>query len=143
MKVKAIQTGDLSFEIDQYGYKYTVDASPENGGKGKGPTPKDLLLGALMGCSGMDIASILKKMHVDYDEFTMNSEAVNTEDHPKIYKEVFVEYHIKGRDDLDTDKINRAVELSMTKYCGVSAILKKNSPIRYKTFLNDRLIHEE
>lgn len=143
MKVKAIQTGDLSFEIDQYGFKYTVDASPENGGKEKGPTPKDLLLGALMGCSGMDIASILKKMHIDYDEFTMNSEAANTEDHPKIYKEIFVEYHIKGRDDLDIEKINRAVELSMTRYCGVSAMLKKNSPIRYKTFLNDRLIHEE
>lgn len=143
MKITAKQTGDLSFEIDQFGHKYTVDTTKEHGGNDSGPSPKALLLGALMGCSGMDVASILKKMHVDYEDFTMSADATQTEEHPKVYKEIFLEYYFKGRDDLDTEKINRAVELSMTKYCGVSAMLRKNSPIHYKTFLNGRMIHEE
>jgi len=143
MKVKAIQTGDLSFEIDQFGHKYTLDTKKEFGGTDKGPSPKALLLGGLLGCSGMDVASILKKMHVEYDELLMTAEAEQTEDHPKVYKDIFLEYLIKGKDDLDIEKIKRAVELSMTKYCGVSAMLRKNSPIHYKIFLNQRLIHEE
>jgi putative redox protein len=143
MKVKAVQTGDLSFEIDQFGHKYTVDVPVEGGGTDKGPTPKALLLGGLLGCSGMDVASILKKMRVEYDELSMTADAEQTEDHPKVYKDIFVEYFFKGKDDLDITKIKRAVELSMTKYCGVSAMLSKNSPIHYKIFLNERLIHEE
>ena len=143
MKVKAIQTGDLSFEIDQFGHKYTVDIPIDKGGTGKGPTPKALLLGGLMGCSGMDVASILKKMRIEYDEFTMTAEADQTEEDPKVYKDIVLEYFFKGKDDLDVTKIKRAVELSMTKYCGVSAMLSKNSPIFYKIFLNERLIHEE
>jgi putative redox protein len=143
VKVKAIQTGDLSFEIDQFGHKYTVDTKKEFGGNDSGPSPKALLLGGLLGCSGMDVASILKKMHVEYDELTMTAESEQTKDHPMVYKDIFVEYHIKGKDDLDLEKIKRSVELSMTKYCGVSAMLSKNSPIHYKIFLNERLIHEE
>lgn len=143
MKVKAIQTGDLSFEIDQFGHKYTLDIPKEKGGTDKGPTPKALLLGGLMGCSGMDVASILKKMRIEYDEFTMTAEADQTDSDPKVYKDIYLEYFIKGKDDLDITKIKRAVELSMTKYCGVSAMLSKNSPIHYKIYLNERLIHEE
>jgi putative redox protein len=143
MKVTAVQTGDLSFEIDQFGHKYTVDTTKEHGGNDSGPSPKALLLGGLLGCSGMDVASILKKMHVEYDELSMSAEADQTEEHPKVYKNISVEYLIRGRDDLDIEKIKRAVELSMTKYCGVSAMLRKNSPINYKIFLNERLIHEE
>lgn len=143
MKVKAIQTGDLSFEIDQFGQKYTVDTTKEHGGKDSGPTPNALLLGGLMGCSGMDVASILKKMHVEYDEFTMTAEADSEKEYPQVYKDIFLEYFIKGKDDLDTEKIKRAAELSLTKYCPVAAMLRKNSPIHYKIFLNDRLIHEE
>ncbi|MBU4485796.1 MAG: OsmC family protein [Candidatus Delongbacteria bacterium] len=142
MKVKAIQTGNLSFEIDQSGHKYTVDTKKEFGGDDKGPSPKALLLGGLLGCSGMDVASVLKKMHIEYEELSMTADAEQTEEHPKIYKDIMMEYFIKGSDDLDITKIKRAVELSMTKYCGVAAMLRKNSTIRYKIFLNDRLIHE-
>jgi putative redox protein len=143
MKVKAIQTGDLSFEIDQFGHKYTVDTKKEHGGNDSGPSPKALLLGGLLGCSGMDVASILKKMHIEYDEFSMTVEADQTKEHPMVYKDINLEYIIKGSPDLNIDKIKRAVELSMTTYCGVSAMLRKNSDIHYKIFLNERLIHEE
>ncbi len=143
MKVKAIQTGDLSFEVDQFGHKYTVDTKKEYGGNDSGPSPKALLLGGLLGCSGMDIASILQKMRIEYDSLSMTAEADQTEKHPMVYKDIFVEYFIKGNDDLDIEKIKRAVELSITTYCGVAAMLRKNSPIHYKIFLNERLIHEE
>ncbi|MFO7810855.1 MAG: OsmC family protein [Candidatus Delongbacteria bacterium] len=143
MKIKAVQTGDLSFEIDQSGHKYTLDTTVENGGSDKGPTPKPLLLSALMGCSGMDIASILKKMHVDHKNFSMTAEGRSAEDYPQIYEEIFVEYIFRGSEDIDGSKLKRAVELSLTKYCPVAAMLSKSSGIIYKIFLNDRMLYEE
>ena len=141
MKVRAVQTGDLSFEIDQFGHKYTVDTKKELGGNDSGPTPKGLLLGGLLGCSGMDIASILKKMRVEYDELSMTAEADSAKEHPMIYKGIHLQYFIKGRDDLDIEKIKRAVELSITKYCPVAAILSKSATINYSVHLNERLIY--
>ena len=143
MKIKAIQKGNLAFEIDQGGHKYTVDAEEAVGGENKGPSPKGLLLGGLAGCTGMDVASILKKMHIEYDTFEINVDAGQTEEHPKIYKDIMIEFRINGQDDLDIDKIKRAVELSQNRYCGVSDMLKKASKMNYKIFLNGRMIHEE
>ncbi len=143
MIIKAVQKGNLAFEIDQKGHKYFVDGAKEFGGEDKGPSPKGLLLGGLAGCTGMDVASILQKMHVKYDDLTITVDAGQTEEHPKIYKNIVIEYHITGPDDIDPEKIKRAVELSHEKYCGVSAMLRKASDIHNKIFLNNRLLHEE
>lgn len=143
MKIKAVQKGNLAFEIEQGGHKYFVDGAKEFGGEDKGPSPKGLLLGGLAGCTGMDVASILKKMHIKYESLEVYVDAGQTDEHPKIYKDIVIEYHLTGSDDLDIEKIKRAVELSQDRYCGVSAMLKKASDIHHKIFLNDRIIYEE
>lgn len=143
MKVKAVQNGNLSFEINQEGYKYIVDAEEVVGGENKGPSPKGLLLGGLAGCTGMDVASILKKMRIEYDNFEVTVDAGLTSEHPKIYKDIVLEFRITGSDDLDIDKLKRAVELSQYRYCGVSEMLRRSSVIRYKIYLNGRIIYEE
>jgi putative redox protein len=141
MKVTGTQNGYLSFDIQQDGYQIVVDASDKVGGENKGPTPKGLLISGLIGCTGMDVASILRKMKIDYDKLELSAETELTEDHPKVFKEITVNYYLEGDPDMDKAKIIRAVELSMTKYCGVTEMLKKNSDINYSIYLNEEEIH--
>jgi putative redox protein len=93
--------------------------------------PKALLLSALAGCSGTDVVDILKKMRIDFSDFSIEAEADQTEEHPKVYKDINITYRIKT-DTENRDKVIKAIDLSLEKYCGVSAMLKKNSPIHYR-----------
>ena len=93
--------------------------------------PKALLLAGLAGCSGIDVVDILEKMKVQFSDLSMETEAEQTDEHPKVFKEIVITYMIKT--DLENqEKVRKAVELSLDKYCGVSAMLKKNSAINYK-----------
>lgn len=141
MIVKAIHKGDMAFEITQGNHNYFVDAKKEFGGTDKGPSPKGLLLSGLIGCTGMDTVSILKKMHIDYNDFTITAETELTEEHPKVFKDIYIIYNFEAKDNIDDSKLIRAVDLSMTKYCGVSAMLVKNSNINYMIKLNGEEIY--
>lgn len=105
-----------------------------DGKKEKGFGPKALLLSGLAGCSGIDVVEILEKMRVDFSALEIDTEAVLNDEHPKIFKEVRLVYKIKT-DESNEDKVRKAIELSLDKYCGVSAMLKKNSPITYKLLI--------
>ena len=141
MKVSGIQNGYLSFDLQQDGHNIIVDADEKVGGENKGPTPKGLLISGLVGCTGMDVASILRKMKIKYNKLELSAETEYTEDHPIVFKEIVMKYFIEGDPNIDTAKIKRAVELSMTKYCGVTEILKKSSDISYIIYLNGEDIH--
>jgi putative redox protein len=122
---------DMAFEAQIGDHHLIMDAAPEVGGQNTGPRPKPLLLAALAGCSGMDVVSILKKMHVEVTEFRMVVEGDLTEEHPKYFKEIVVNYFFKGI-NLDPEKLKKAVDLSQDKYCGVSAQLKFGATVRYE-----------
>lgn len=97
----------------------------------EGPGPKSLLLSAIAGCSGIDVLDILDKMRVVYTDFSMDVEAEQTDEHPKVFKDITITYILKT-DAANEEKVRKAIELSLEKYCGVSAMLKKNSAINYK-----------
>ena len=97
----------------------------------EGPGPKSLLLSGLAGCSGIDVVDILKKMRVTFSDLSIDVEAELTEEHPKVFKDIFITYTIRT-DPSNEDKVKKAIDLSLEKYCGVSAMLKKNSAIHYK-----------
>ncbi len=120
--------GNMSFETEISGHKITIDAGPEVGGKNKGPRPKPFVLMALAGCTGMDVVSILKKMRVEFDNLEIKVEGDLAEDHPKTFEGMKVIYEFTGS-NLPLDKIEKAVHLSETTYCGVSALYKKAIPI--------------
>jgi len=101
-----------------------------DGARKNGFGPKALLLAGLAGCSGIDIVDILKKMRVDFSDFSIEVKAAQTEDLPKVYKEIYITYKFKT-DKENEDKLKKAIDLSLEKYCGVSAMLQKNSPIHY------------
>ena len=102
-----------------------------DGSKENGFSPKALLLSGLAGCSGIDVVDILEKMRVEFSAFTIDTEAEQTEEHPKVFKEILITYRLKIASE-NEDKVRKAIELSLEKYCGVSAMLKKNSPVNYK-----------
>jgi putative redox protein len=101
-----------------------------DGARKNGFGPKALLLAGLAGCSGIDIVDILKKMRVEFSEFSIEVKAAQTEDFPKVYKDIYIAYKIKT-DTENENKVRNAIDLSLEKYCGVSAMLRKNSPIHY------------
>jgi putative redox protein len=115
--------GNMTFETELYGHKLVMDADADSGGENKGTRPKVLQLAALGGCSGMDVVSILKKMHVDIIDFEMIIEGNTKDDHPKYYETMHIVYQFKGK-DLPMDKLEKAVSMSQDKYCGVAALYK-------------------
>ncbi|MEA2107044.1 MAG: OsmC family protein [Bacteroidota bacterium] len=114
----------MAFETELDGHKIVVDADDAVGGNDLGPRPKPLMLLALAGCTGMDVVSILRKMRVELDDFNVEVVANNTDEHPKHYDEMKVIYKFWGK-DLPEDKINKAVNLSEERYCGVSFVYRE------------------
>jgi putative redox protein len=93
--------------------------------------PKALLLAGLAGCSGIDMVEILGKMRVEFSALEIDVETTQTEENPKVFKDIFIIYKITTAAQ-NEDKVKKAIDLSLEKYCGVSAMLKKNSPIQSK-----------
>ena len=114
----------MAFEGTPNGHKIIFDAEPHVGGEDKGPRPKQFMLYALAGCTGMDVVSILKKMRVNLKAFNVTIEGELTEEHPKQYNKMKVIYTFTGK-DLPLEKLKKAVDLSEDRYCGVSATYKK------------------
>ena len=105
-----------------------------DGDREQGPGPKSLLLSGLAGCSGIDVVDILEKMRVEFSDLIIEAESEQTEDHPKVFTDILLTYHIKTVAE-NENKVRKAIELSLDKYCGVAAMLKKNSPVRYELVL--------
>lgn len=111
--------GGMAFESNNpSGINFTIDAGPEDGGLGNGLRPKALMLSSLAGCTGLDVVALIKKMKLEVDNFKIDTIAELTDEHPKYYKEVRIEYHFYGA-NLAEKKLQRAVSLSIEKYCGV------------------------
>lgn len=112
-------------------HQVNMDSSREYGGEDLGVGPKSLLIAALGGCTGMDVISILKKMEIYPEYFNIKVLAQSAEEHPKKYLEMHVVYELKGN-NLDTDKIEKAVKLSQEKYCGVKATFEGSVKMSYE-----------
>ena len=117
--------GDYGFEVkDAYGQSVKIDNSPDHGGDNFGVRPMQLLLMALAGCSGMDVISILKKQKqnvTDYKTIVHGERERDVE--PSVWKHIELEFIIYG--DVDESKAQRAVELSINKYCSVAETLRR------------------
>lgn len=123
--------GDMAFEVELQGHRFSVDASAEHGGKDRGPRPKPLVLSALAGCTGMDVVSMLNKMRVSFDAFEVEVSGELTDEHPKHYRAIHIVYRLRGA-DIDRAKVERAVELSQERYCGVSAMLRPTAELSHE-----------
>jgi len=129
--ITAKHSGGMAFDIDVLGFNMKVDAHGDVGGENLGPPPKPLMLAALAGCTGMDVVSMLRKMKVGYDSFSVTVEGNLTAEHPKQYDKMLIIYALKGK-DIPREKVEHAVKLSMEKYCGVSAVYRKALELDYR-----------
>lgn len=134
--ITATWLNDLSFEAEVDGHKIYLDTSAEHGGKNMGPRPKPLMLVALAGCTGMDVAAMLKKMRVEIDSLVVEVEGDVTEEHPKRFEGMKVIYRVKGK-DIKRKSIEKAVNLSKDRYCGVSANYTKAFPIEHEIIIEE------
>ena len=128
--------GKMQFEsTNPSGETFLINAAPEHGGEGAGLRPKAMMLSALAGCSGLDVASLIEKMKLEVTEFKIETIANLTEEHPKVYDAVAVEYHFYGK-NLDENKLQKAVNLSVEKYCGVMEMFRQFAKIEIKTIFH-------
>ena len=125
---------DMAFETEINGHKLIIDADEPVGGKDRGPRPKPLTLVSLGGCTGMDVVSILNKMRVNFESCRVSVEAEQSDEHPKYYKKIHLTYIFKGK-DLPMAKLDKAVNLSQDRYCGVSAMLRNSAELTYKIII--------
>ena len=121
----------LAFTALQGGHAVPLDAPVASGGQDSGASPKGLLLSGLGGCTGLDVVSILEKMRVPFEAFEVQASAELTDEHPKVFRSIHLRYVFKGR-GLPMEKLEKAVILSMDRYCGVSAMLAKAAPISWE-----------
>ena len=130
--------GQMAFEsTNPSGLRLKIDAGPEDGGEGAGLRPKALMLSALAGCSGLDVASLIKKMKLQVDDFHIETIANLTDEHPKYYDKVRIEYHFYGP-NLDEAKLQRAVDLSIEKYCGVMEMFRRFAKLEINTIFHNK-----
>ncbi len=136
MKVQILRAKDSTFIAKgESNHWIVLDTTKEFGGSDAAPKPMEMVLFALGGCSGMDVESLLKKMHSPVDDFRIDIEAERRDEHPRIFTKITVRYLFWG-EKLDTSVIHKAVRLSHEKYCSVGVMLKHAVPIETEILLN-------
>lgn len=139
MKIKQIADSFHLEASNNTGNVIQMDASPDIGGKNKGMRPMEMLLAAIGGCSSIDVILILKKQKQVIDSFEVNVEG----DKEKVadyslYRNICLHFQFQG--NIDPAKAERAIKLSLEKYCSVSKTLESTAKITYKLSINNDII---
>ena len=122
----------MSFDaVADSGHVVCLGTKKEYGGDDDGSSPMELVLMALAGCTASDIIAIMGKKQQNVTSLEIKVHGDRVDDHPRIYKKLFVEYVIGGV-SLDPKAVERSVQLSVERYCSVQAMLKATVPIEHK-----------
>jgi putative redox protein len=116
-------TADTGFEVP-------LGAAPSVGGEDDGFRPIELMLVSLAGCTAMDVISILAKKRQEITGFDVRVDAERAEEHPKVFTSITIHYDVRGR-DIDPTAVERAIELSETRYCPAQAMLAQIAPVSH------------
>jgi len=131
MKAKLNQISGIAFAgVSDSNHWITMDGPNDFGGFSAGIRPMELILMGLAGCTAMDVVSILMKKRISLNNFSIEAYATRSEKHPRIFTEIRLHYIFTGRNLRKVD-LERAIELSETKYCGATAMLKKSTSITH------------
>ncbi|MFI5253612.1 MAG: OsmC family protein [Bacteroidota bacterium] len=127
--VKQVQGVTLLGKSDS-NHWVVMDGSEKFGGSSAGSSPKELLLMALGGCTANDVIPILTKKRIQFDHIDIHLTATAREEQPQVFTSIHIEYVVYG-EDIDPSAIERAIELSTTKYCSISAMLGATAKITH------------
>ena len=135
MDARAAWKGGLSFDATTgSGFTIRLGADPKVGGANDGPRPLELMLVSLIGCTAMDVISILKKKRQDVTDFEVKGHAERAGEHPKVMTRAVIEYHVTGH-GVGEAAVRRAIELSAVRYCPAQNMLNKVIPIELRYFI--------
>ncbi|RRJ92438.1 OsmC family peroxiredoxin [Paenimyroides tangerinum] len=134
-KISTTWKGNMQFESSNPGGSLQIDVAEDLGGNSNGLRPKALMLSALAGCSGLDVASLIKKMRLEVSDFNIETEGFLTDTEPAVYEKVIVSYNFSGN-NLNEEKLAHAVDLSVEKYCGVMHMFRSFAEIEIKINFN-------
>jgi putative redox protein len=136
METKITWNEALSFSgTASSGFTLKLGADPAVGGDNDGFRPMELLALSLGGCTGMDVISILKKKRQEVTGFEVRINAEQSPEHPKVFTHILIEYLVEG-EQIDPSAVERAIELSSTRYCPVQHMLDKNVIIEHQYQIN-------
>lgn len=131
--------GKMQFNALINGHTIVMDAPEKVGGEDQGPIPKPFVLAALSGCTGMDIAAILRKSQKEIKDFSIKVSGELSKQIPIQYISIHLQYDFTG-DDKNKEAALNAVNDSQEKYCGVSSMLKKVMPVTWEVNYNNQQI---
>jgi len=127
--------GKMQFNALVNGHTVVMDGPEKVGGEDNGPIPKPFVLTALAGCTGMDIAAILRKAQKEVNDFEMKVTGEISKTVPIQYTSIHINYDFKGAEE-NKEAALKAVTDSQEKYCGVSSMLKRALPITWEVNYN-------
>ncbi len=134
MEAFAVWKEGMSFEGRADGFSIPMDATSPLGHH-YGPSPKQVLLASLAACAGMDVMGLLKRDHQFIDRFCVEANVPSSShQHPVIFDSIELIFHIDG--SVKVDSAIRAVNLSQSRYCGMSAMLNETCPVGWVIILN-------
>jgi len=135
-KVITVWKEKMIFESDNpNGYTFNLGQSKNENDADKPLRPKATMLSSLAACSGLDVVSIAEKMKTEFKDFKIEVFGELTDEHPKIYHTVTVDYFFFGK-DLDQKKLTKAVALSVEKYCGVMEMFRQFAKVETAIHFN-------
>ena len=135
MNAKVEWKGRLTFTGSaDSGFEVPLGSYPEVGGDDDGFRPMELMAVSLAGCTAMDVISILAKKRQAVSDFQVKVETERSDQHPKVFTEAIIEYHVAGK-DISESAVTRAMELSADTYCPAQAMLGKIIPLTLKYFI--------
>ena len=112
------------------GHALVMDGPETLGGKNLGARPMEMLLIGMGGCALVDVVSILKKMHQQITHCQAKISAKRAKEQPRVFTDIHIKFIIKGI-SLNSQKVTRAINLSITKYCSASIMLGKTANITH------------
>ncbi|MFK7925028.1 MAG: OsmC family protein [Bacteroidia bacterium] len=116
------------FEVsNETGQSIQLDSSPDAGGENLGMRPMETVIAALLGCSSIDVVMILQKGKQSIRDYKVEARAERRDEIPRIFTEIYLHFHLYG--EIDPAKAERAIKLSMEKYCSVTKILEPTANI--------------
>ncbi len=137
MKAKVTLIDKLQFSaVSDSNHAIILDAGKDMS-YDQGCRPKELVLMGLIGCTGMDVVSLLRKMRVPYKNIKVSADAEISTEHPKIFTKIHIIYTIIG-DNIDESNVEKAITLSMERYCGVTSMIGKSARITHSYIIQKK-----
>ena len=132
--------GDLGFKCKNKNHEFILDVTKDKGGQDLGPSPKEALLSSAATCSAMDVIVVLKKMRDLPETLNVEIDYKLNKSYPIYFTHINFHYKMTGK--TQPKNAIKAVEASLTKYCGVSYMISKVSQIAYKISINEEQVGE-